>query len=110
MVLQQRTGSVTIDFDAKRSDLTCVDVPTECVGFVTGKSGTVLRTLEQDWGTLMFFADSREKGEGRGERIEKLAIYGRPAARCGAELKVGALHCGLGWVGFGLWVVWVGLE
>lgn len=45
-----------IDFGPVRPDLTAVDVPEECVGFITGRQGAVLRTLEEEWGTLMFFA------------------------------------------------------
>ncbi len=31
----------------------------ECIGFVTGKSGNFLRQMEEEWGTLMFFAEYR---------------------------------------------------
>eukprot|EP01054_Gregarina_sp_Poly1_P003305 Gregarina_sp_Poly_1__3304@NODE_194_length_11600_cov_132_592994_g173_i0_p1_GENE_NODE_194_length_11600_cov_132_592994_g173_i0NODE_194_length_11600_cov_132_592994_g173_i0_p1_ORF_typecomplete_len801_score123_71KH_1/PF00013_29/0_055KH_1/PF00013_29/0_33KH_1/PF00013_29/1_3e02KH_1/PF00013_29/5_8e05KH_4/PF13083_6/27KH_4/PF13083_6/2KH_4/PF13083_6/5_2e02MOEP19/PF16005_5/1_5e03MOEP19/PF16005_5/0_38_NODE_194_length_11600_cov_132_592994_g173_i015623964 len=56
LVVQQRRGPVIIDFDNKdRNDLTIVDVPTNCVAFVTGQQGHVLRSIEEEWATLMFF-------------------------------------------------------
>lgn len=33
-----------------------VDVPEDCVGYIMGKQGTTLRGMEDEWGTLMFFA------------------------------------------------------
>jgi len=91
LVLAQRVGPVFIDFASGRDDLTAVDVPSDCVGYVTGRNGVVLRSLEEEWGTLMFFAKDK-KDEGQDDRgkssTERLAIFGRPRARCGAELKV----------------------
>ena len=85
-VLDQRTGDVQIDLNVARDDLSVVDVPTDTVGFVMGRGGAVLRGLEDEWGTLMFFA----KGRGRNgdNPTEKLAIFGSRRARRGAELKV----------------------
>lgn len=57
-----KQGPVHIDFSVQRPDLTAVDVPEECVGFVTGRGGLVLRSLEEEWGTLMFFAKVRVEG------------------------------------------------
>ena len=92
----------------KRDDLTQVDVPEDCVGYITGRGGAVLRSLEEEWGTLMFFARSKED-QGRdeasglnfsgrrpigrsnrpdGSTTEKLAIFGPRRGRRGAELKV----------------------
>mmetsp|Transcript_34329 Transcript_34329/g.78325 ORF Transcript_34329/g.78325 Transcript_34329/m.78325 type:complete len:401 (-) Transcript_34329:451-1653(-) len=89
LVLAQRVGPVYIDFDAGRDDLTAVDVPTDCVGYVTGKNGVVLRSLEEEWGTLMFFAKDKSQSRAESDReTERLAIFGSPRARCGAELKV----------------------
>jgi hypothetical protein len=42
-----------------------IQVPTEAVGFVTGSQGNFLRQVEEEWGTLMFFADFRGRGSGR---------------------------------------------
>ena len=35
--------------------MTVVDVPTDCVGWVTGKSGSFLRGCEEDFTTMCFF-------------------------------------------------------
>jgi rRNA processing protein Krr1/Pno1 len=76
---QQRQGSVTVDIDG-RGDLTVVEVPEDCCGFVMGRGGNTLRSMEEEWGTLMCFATV----DGR----EKLCIFGKFKARRGAELKV----------------------
>ena len=65
-VMAQRVGPVTIDDNNEDDDLTVIQVPSEAVGFVTGSQGNFLRQVEEEWGTLMFFADFR----GRGERHE----------------------------------------
>ena len=65
--MAQRVGPVTIeDNNNEDDDLTVIQVPSEAVGFVTGSQGNFLRQVEEEWGTLMFFADFR----GRGERVE----------------------------------------
>ena len=64
--MAQRVGPVTIDENFEDEDLTVIQVPSEAVGFVTGAQGNFLRQVEEEWGTLMFFADFR----GRGERQE----------------------------------------
>ena len=71
-VMAQRVGPVTIDDNNEDDDLTVIMVPSEAVGFVTGSGGNFLRQVEEEWGTLMFFADFR----GRGERHE----VNRPSA------------------------------
>ena len=40
-------------------------VPSEAVGFVTGSQGNFLRSVEEEWGTLMFFADFRGRDGAR---------------------------------------------
>jgi len=85
-VMAQRTGPVTITEDYDDGDLTMLQVPQEAVGFVTGRAGNFLRTIEEEWGTLMFFC---EVGSGsRNREYEKLAIFGSVRGRRGAELKV----------------------
>eukprot|EP00929_Paragymnodinium_shiwhaense_P088675 TRINITY_DN489_c0_g1_i1.p1 TRINITY_DN489_c0_g1~~TRINITY_DN489_c0_g1_i1.p1 ORF type:complete len:243 (+),score=63.34 TRINITY_DN489_c0_g1_i1:98-826(+) len=85
-VMSQRTGPVQITEDYDDGDLTMLLVPQEAVGFVTGKAGNFLRTIEEEWGTLMFFC---EVGAGRRDKeYEKLAIFGSVRGRRGAELKV----------------------
>mmetsp|Transcript_36786 Transcript_36786/g.84716 ORF Transcript_36786/g.84716 Transcript_36786/m.84716 type:complete len:609 (-) Transcript_36786:69-1895(-) len=84
-VMAQRTGPVSITTDYDDGDLTMLLVPQEAVGFVTGRAGNFLRTIEEEWCTLMFFC---EVGSGRNKDYEKLAIFGNVRARRGAELKV----------------------
>jgi len=85
-VMAQRTGPVTVTEDYDDGDLTMLLVPQEAVGFVTGRAGNFLRTIEEEWGTLMFFC---EVGAGsRNRDYEKLAIFGSIRGRRGAELKV----------------------
>ena len=55
-VMAQRRGAVYIDFDQYRSDMSVVIVPESCVAYIMGKGGQVLRSFEEQWGTLMFFA------------------------------------------------------
>jgi predicted RNA-binding protein Jag len=69
-------------------------VPMDCVGYVMGRGGQVLRDMENEWGTLMFFAKKKED-EGKadadakdGKVQEILAIFGTRRSRRGAELKV----------------------
>lgn len=85
-VMAQRTGPVSVTEDYDDGDLTMLMVPQETVGFVTGRGGNFLRTIEEEWGTLMFFC---EVTSGRRDKeYEKLAIFGSIRARRGAELKV----------------------
>ena len=80
--MAQRVGPVTIeDTNNEDDDLTVIQVPSEAVGFVTGSQGNFLRQVEEEWGTLMFFADFR----GRGERVEV-----KPRARTATSARVRA--------------------
>jgi len=45
----------------------------------------LLRTIEEEWGKLVFFC---EVGSGRNRDCEKLAIFGSVRGRRGAKLKV----------------------
>ena len=76
---QQRTGAVVVETDG-RDDLTVVAVPEDCCGFVMGRQGNTLRTMEEEWGTLMCFAKVDDR--------EKLCIFGNFRARHGCELKI----------------------
>jgi hypothetical protein len=88
-VLAQRVGPVTIDFETRRDDLSVITVPEDCVGYVMGRQGAALRGMEEEWGTLMFFAKVAGSGDhNNGRGTEKLAIFGTRRARRGAELKV----------------------
>ncbi|XP_055388879.1 uncharacterized protein LOC129617862 [Condylostylus longicornis] len=86
-VMQQRVGPVRLKPDQQtRDDLTCIKVPHECVGYVTGRKGQGLRSIEEEWGTLMFFTDLRSESTGE---FENLAIFAPDERkRRGAELKV----------------------
>ena len=88
-MLAQRVGPVIIDFETRRDDLSVVNVPEDCVGYVMGRQGAALRGMEEEWGTLMFFAKVAGSGEGNsGRGLERLAIFGTRRSRRGAELKV----------------------
>ena len=68
--MAQRVGPVTIeDNNNEDDDLTVIQVPSEAVGFVTGSQGNFLRQVEEEWGTLMFFADFRGREHGRQARL-----------------------------------------
>merc|ERR1719253_1571477 len=86
-VMAQRTGPVSITDDYDDGDLTMLQVPQEAVGFVTGRAGNFLRTIEEEWCTLMFFCEVGA-GSNRNKDYEKLAIFGSVRGRRGAELKV----------------------
>lgn len=99
LVRAQRIGPVHVDESHDDGDLTLIDVPSSCVGFVTGSQGNFLRTCEEEWGTLMFFCNYQtgeewgqgHRGHGKGGAkggSERLAIFGDLPGRCGAELKV----------------------
>eukprot|EP00927_Polykrikos_kofoidii_P057306 TRINITY_DN51421_c0_g1_i1.p1 TRINITY_DN51421_c0_g1~~TRINITY_DN51421_c0_g1_i1.p1 ORF type:complete len:613 (-),score=95.09 TRINITY_DN51421_c0_g1_i1:365-2203(-) len=87
-VMAQRTGPVIVRDDYDDGDLTMLMVPQEAVGFVTGRAGNFLRSIEEEWCTLMFFCEVDGSGGRRGKDYEKLAIFGTVRARRGAELKV----------------------
>ena len=80
-----KTG-VHVDLSTARDDLTVVDVPADCVGFVMGKGGNTLRQMEEEWGTLMFFAQvgqvsdgaagSAQPGTARSEGMKSCACLG----------------------------------
>jgi rRNA processing protein Krr1/Pno1 len=90
-VMAQRVGPVTLEDDDRDEDRTIVDVPQHAVGFVTGKNGNFLRTIEEEWCVIMFFV---EFSNARGKSTERLAIFGTKRGRKGAELKVmSAVEC-----------------
>merc|ERR1719163_671215 len=86
-VMAQRTGAVSVTEEYDDGDLTLLQVPQEAVGFVTGRAGNFLRTIEEEWNVLMFFCDVGSGGS-RSKDYEKLAIFGGIRGRRGAELKV----------------------
>eukprot|EP00997_Jenningsia_sp_PLL12_P005755 NODE_228_length_2086_cov_144.817869_g196_i0.p1 GENE.NODE_228_length_2086_cov_144.817869_g196_i0~~NODE_228_length_2086_cov_144.817869_g196_i0.p1 ORF type:complete len:604 (-),score=185.06 NODE_228_length_2086_cov_144.817869_g196_i0:148-1959(-) len=90
-VMDQRVGPVTIDENDGDDDLVVVTVPQEAAGFVTGTNGNFLRFVEDEFGTIMFFADFHGRPSSRRAADEKLAIFGPLRGRRAAELKVKAV-------------------
>lgn len=87
-LFEQLEGPLYVEGWEDRDDVTVLDIPPDCVGYVTGTRRAALGGMEEEWGTLMFFmnkAGSKGKGKGFGEQ---LAIFGPKRARRGAELKV----------------------
>ena len=87
LVRAQRVGPVHVDATHDDGDLTMVDVPSDCVGFVTGTEGNFLRTCEEEWCTLMFFCNYQNSST-IFEGVDRLALFESPAGVAGAELKV----------------------
>merc|ERR1719506_1721455 len=85
-VMKQRSGPVSVS-EQDGDDLTSLLVPQEAVGFVTGRQGNFLRSIEDEWCVLMLFAEF-DKDRGREKDMERLCIFGKRRARRGAELKV----------------------
>lgn len=84
-LFQQLEGPVWVDDWEERDDCTVVDIPSDCIGYITGARRATLGMMEEEFGTLMFFMNkSAERGK---SRSEKLAIWGSERARRGAELK-----------------------
>lgn len=71
----------------KRDDCTVLEIPGECVGYITGTRRATLSCMEEEWGVLMFFMNRKDDPRGRGAS-EKLMICGPQRGRRGAELKV----------------------
>ena len=47
--MAQRVGPVTLEDRDQDGDRTIVECPQEAVGFVTGKGGNFLRSIEEEW-------------------------------------------------------------
>eukprot|EP00930_Biecheleria_cincta_P018990 TRINITY_DN14620_c0_g1_i3.p1 TRINITY_DN14620_c0_g1~~TRINITY_DN14620_c0_g1_i3.p1 ORF type:complete len:941 (+),score=223.07 TRINITY_DN14620_c0_g1_i3:170-2992(+) len=86
LVTAQRSGPVRIEDLEEHDDLTIMEVPAEAVSFVTGKQGSFLRLVEEEFGTLLFFIDFNKTN--KRDQNERLAIFGTLRERRGAELKV----------------------
>merc|ERR1719229_1033069 len=88
-LFDQLEGPVYVDGWEDRDDCTVVDIPADCIGYITGARRATLGVMEEEWGVLMFFMNRKEdKGRGRGGGSEKLIIFGPQRGRRGAELKV----------------------
>mmetsp|Transcript_58688 Transcript_58688/g.104361 ORF Transcript_58688/g.104361 Transcript_58688/m.104361 type:complete len:927 (+) Transcript_58688:193-2973(+) len=86
LVMAQRVGPVRLEDTVEHQDLTIIEVPADAVSFVTGKQGSFLRLVEEEFGTLLFFLDFNRSS--RRDQLERLAIFGPLRERRGAELKV----------------------
>lgn len=106
----QRTGDVPINpTKDNHGDLIFVDIPDRAVGFVTGRRGESLRTVEAEWECLIMFVDpesheainragtkgssadeeDKEEEESGSKKPDKLVIFGPSAeSRIGAMLRV----------------------
>eukprot|EP00435_Cladocopium_sp_Y103_P047554 s787_g14.t1 len=92
-LFMQLEGPVWVDNWEDRDDITVLDIPSDCIGYVTGSRRAALGGMEEEWGTLMFFMTKPGTGGGKGDRRgggfgEQLAILGPERGRRGAELKV----------------------
>ena len=58
--MESRLGPVYIDPSEERNDVSMMEEPQDVVGFITGRQGAALRSIEDECATLMFFA-SRTK-------------------------------------------------
>jgi len=83
-VMATRHGVVKVSKKDDDGDMTILHIPQDAVGFVTGRQGNFLRTLEEEWRVLMLFV---ELDRGRGKKDEELVIFGDRRGRRGAELK-----------------------
>ncbi len=86
-VMAQRKGPVFVEREPEDADnMSLLDIPTEAVGFVTGKMGNFLRTIELEWKVLMLFGEV--SGHKKLPDTETLVIFGDKLNRRGAELKI----------------------
>jgi len=81
ILLAQRHGIVDVDPQDHPGDLTLMQIPTDCKGFVTGRNGATLRIIERESATLMTFCRTEKDNE-------PLAIFGTRRGRLYAQLKI----------------------
>lgn len=86
IVMKQRLGPVMLEDSEEHDDLLIIEVPAAAVSFVTGRNGTFLRMVEEEFSTLLFFINFSKSN--KRDQLEKLAIFGPERERRGAELKV----------------------
>mmetsp|Transcript_43042 Transcript_43042/g.100245 ORF Transcript_43042/g.100245 Transcript_43042/m.100245 type:complete len:671 (+) Transcript_43042:38-2050(+) len=87
-LFQQLEGPVYVAGWEDREDCTVVDIPSDCIGYITGNRRATLGLMEEEWGTLMFFMSEDGARGSRGGGTERLAIFGPQRPRRGSELKV----------------------
>lgn len=81
ILLAQRHGIVDVDPEDHPDDLTLMQIPPDCKGFVTGRNGATLRQIERESATLMTFCRTEKDNE-------PLAIFGTRRGRLYAQLKI----------------------
>jgi len=87
-LFEQLEGPVYVQGWEDRDDCTVLNIPSECIGYITGNRRATLGAMEDEWGVLMFFMNKNgDQARGRGGS-EMLIIFGSRRARRGAELKV----------------------
>lgn len=81
-LFEQLEGPVYVEGWQDRDDCTVVEVPADCIGYVTGARRAALGGIEEEWGVLMFFMNRRsERGraeEPRHSYIDPGSILDRP--------------------------------
>ncbi|CAK0867829.1 unnamed protein product, partial [Prorocentrum cordatum] len=88
-LFEQLEGPVYVEGWEKRDDVTVVDVPSDCIGYITGNRRAAMGAMEEEWGVLMFFMNKPGEGKGKSRGgSEMLIICGAERPRRGAELKV----------------------
>eukprot|EP00747_Dinoflagellata_sp_TGD_P105728 gnl/TRDRNA2_/TRDRNA2_169641_c1_seq3.p1 gnl/TRDRNA2_/TRDRNA2_169641_c1~~gnl/TRDRNA2_/TRDRNA2_169641_c1_seq3.p1 ORF type:complete len:110 (-),score=14.18 gnl/TRDRNA2_/TRDRNA2_169641_c1_seq3:51-380(-) len=92
-LLQSKDGPMRIQTDG-RDDVTVVNVPKDCVGYITGQNRETLSRVEESNGVMTLFINSNVKAGSHGltSAPEELAIFGPQRGRCGAELMIGLLY------------------
>lgn len=70
-----------------RPDCTVVDVPQDCVGYITGSRRCALNGTEAEFGVVAFFMSKPSDRRGE-QREEKLLISGPQWGRRAAELNI----------------------
>ena len=80
-LIAQRTGTVSVD-TLDRDDVTVVDAPAECIGFITGFKGQTLREIEASSGTFIFTdAGSKDSETGQESYFLQASQIARRALR-----------------------------
>merc|ERR1719310_957140 len=58
-LFEQLEGPVYVDGWEDRDDCTVIDVPSDCIGYITGNRRASLGAMEEEWGVLMFFMNKK---------------------------------------------------
>ena len=58
MLCDQVENAVEVEESEGRDDITVLEIPQDCVGYITGGERQALSSIESDYGTLMLFMGS----------------------------------------------------